>query len=139
AWSTLGLSTRWVVAGAVGAALLVRRDPETLAWVIGSVANATLSKVLKKLLNHTRPEGSDLQDPGMPSSHAMSLFFLGTYVIIALRHGSPAWCPLDPLATQAAVAAYAVIASAWRVRVGYHSTAQIVVGAVAGTAFSCLW
>jgi hypothetical protein len=43
----LGLSTRWVVAGSVAAALLLNRDADTLAFVSGSIANGALSKVLK--------------------------------------------------------------------------------------------
>jgi hypothetical protein len=43
----LGLSTRWVVAGSVAAALLLNRDADTLAFVSGAIANGGLSKVLK--------------------------------------------------------------------------------------------
>lgn len=47
----LGSSTQWVVAGSVGAALVMRADSDTLVWVIGSLFNAILSKVLKKSIN----------------------------------------------------------------------------------------
>lgn len=47
AYEGIGLSTRWVVALSVAAALLMRRDPETLTWVLGACANGAASKVLK--------------------------------------------------------------------------------------------
>eukprot|EP00961_Rhodomonas_salina_P100996 1359075-Rhodomonas_salina.3 len=52
--------------------------------IIGALGNAVLSKVLKKILREERPDGAPLnpetKDPGMPSSHAMSLFFLSGYL-----------------------------------------------------------
>lgn len=50
----VGSSTQWVVAGAVGATLVTRADVETLVWVLGSLFNAVLSKVLKKGINQVR-------------------------------------------------------------------------------------
>ena len=47
----IGASTQWVVAGSVGVALVMRADPETLVWVLGSLFNAVFSKVLKKGIN----------------------------------------------------------------------------------------
>lgn len=54
-------------------AKVLRRDLPTFSFVLGAVLNGVLSKVLKRLLNQKRPEGSEQSDPGMPSSHAQSL------------------------------------------------------------------
>lgn len=46
--------------------------------------NSINGKVLKKVLNHERPEGAEKADPGMPSSHAVSLSYLSVYAASAL-------------------------------------------------------
>ncbi|CAN0375140.1 unnamed protein product [Laminaria digitata] len=143
----VGASTQWVVAGSVGAALVTRADAETLVWVVGSLFNAVFSKVLKKGINQVRPAGSRLKDPGMPSSHAMSLFYLGTYLVIGLQeHGMPSagsailpFWPLGVTETQALLAVYAVTASLWRVKAGFHTLPQVSVGAVVGALDAALW
>ena len=90
----LGESTRWVVASAVGFALVMRRDPPTVCWIAASIANAVAGKILKRVINKGRPErNNQVSDPGMPSSHALSLCFLGTSVSAAQWRvgGEPAW------------------------------------------------
>lgn len=51
ALDALGGSTQWVVAGAVGVALVTRADVGALVYVVGSLFNAVFSKVLKKTIN----------------------------------------------------------------------------------------
>ena len=41
-------------------------------------------QVLKAVLNQSRPAGARSSDPGMPSSHANSLGYFGTYVALSL-------------------------------------------------------
>lgn len=50
-----GSSTRWLVGGSVAIALLVRADSATLVYVIGSLLNAVMSKILKKVINQVKP------------------------------------------------------------------------------------
>ncbi|CAM9554116.1 unnamed protein product [Ectocarpus sp. 13 AM-2016] len=142
----LGSSTQWVVAGAVGVALITRADVDTLVYVLGSLINAVFSKVLKKTINQVRPDGAQLSDPGMPSSHAMSLFYLGTYLVIGLQeHGVlllhpslPSW-PLGVMQTQTLLGMYALTASLWRVKAGFHTLPQVAVGAAVGAVDAVLW
>ncbi|CAN0299960.1 unnamed protein product [Ectocarpus sp. 12 AP-2014] len=142
----LGSSTQWVVAGAVGVALITRADVDTLVYVLGSLINAVFSKVLKKTINQVRPDGAQLSDPGMPSSHAMSLFYLGTYLVIGLQeHGVlllhpslPSW-PLGVTQTQTLLGMYALTASLWRVKAGFHTLPQVAVGAAVGAVDAVLW
>lgn len=54
ALDALGASTQWVVASAVGIALVTRPDVGTLVYVVGSLLNAVFSKVLKKTINQVR-------------------------------------------------------------------------------------
>ena len=85
----IGGTARVVVASAVALTLLVRRDPATYLWVAGGILNASVSKVLKRLINESRPVGARTADPGMPSSHAMSLFFLSVFVAAAAQDWKP--------------------------------------------------
>lgn len=57
ALDALGASTQWVVASAVGVALVTRADVGTLVYVVGSLLNAVFSKVLKKTINQVRVSG----------------------------------------------------------------------------------
>ena len=77
------LETRWVVSGSAAIVVAYRRDAASILCILGAVLNALLSKVLKRLLNEARPAGAPLADPGMPSSHAQSLFFFASYLSVA--------------------------------------------------------
>ncbi|PIA38200.1 hypothetical protein AQUCO_02800102v1 [Aquilegia coerulea] len=46
-----------------------------------SLMNSVLSVTLKHILNHDRPVTTLRSDPGMPSSHAQSIFFVVVYFI----------------------------------------------------------
>ena len=78
------LSTKWIVSGAAASTLAYRRDLATALCITGAVVNGLLSKILKRILRRPRPSGAPLADPGMPSSHAMSLFYFATYLLLAL-------------------------------------------------------
>ncbi|CAL5373232.1 unnamed protein product [Camellia sinensis] len=73
--STLNRLSKWIVTALFGAIFLWRHDAEALWAAMGSVANVGLSTVLKQLLNQERPVSNLRSDPGMPSSHAQSIFF----------------------------------------------------------------
>lgn len=74
--------SKWLVAALFAAVILLRHDAEALWTAMGSVINAVLSIVLKRILNQERPIATLRPDPGMPSSHAQSIFF--TVVFVAL-------------------------------------------------------
>lgn len=127
--------TKWVVAGSAAAVVLYRHDLAAVLCVSGAVGNALLSKVLKRLLNEARPEGARLADPGMPSSHAQSLFFFASYLgcaaadapVAALRMGAVGLLPLAGFL-------------AWqRVCAGLHTPAQVLVGGIIGCATGAWW
>uniref|UniRef100_A0A0G4HKN4 Phosphatidic acid phosphatase type 2/haloperoxidase domain-containing protein n=1 Tax=Chromera velia CCMP2878 TaxID=1169474 RepID=A0A0G4HKN4_9ALVE len=80
----VGSTTRYTVSGLVGVLLFTRRDAAALTCVVGALMNAIAGKILKRLLNLSRPPGARQSDPGMPSSHATSLFFLATSAAVCL-------------------------------------------------------
>mmetsp|Transcript_36309 Transcript_36309/g.66469 ORF Transcript_36309/g.66469 Transcript_36309/m.66469 type:complete len:274 (+) Transcript_36309:77-898(+) len=149
----IGSTAREVVSVSVAIALLWRRDIRSFLWVAGGVANAALSKVLKRAINEARPEGARPVDPGMPSSHAMSLFYQAAFLSCAAADSSNDWAKLflpvlptsfaavsttTTTAMRAAAAvgliSYASQASIWRIQAGYHTVQQIL----AGVTFGCL-
>jgi len=76
------LQSKWIVAALFGCFILWRHDAEALWFTAGSILNALLSVLLKHILNQERP--STLKsDPGMPSSHAQSIFFAVFFVILS--------------------------------------------------------
>ena len=143
AQSAIGGSARVLVAGSCATALIIRRDVPTFLWLAGAIGNAALSKILKRLINEARPEGARTADPGMPSSHSMSLFFLATFVALAVQ----SWCPGSsmlaawhrPRLEAILLVAYATFASSWRIGAGYHTADQVAVGSCLGALSGFIW
>mmetsp|Transcript_20541 Transcript_20541/g.68954 ORF Transcript_20541/g.68954 Transcript_20541/m.68954 type:complete len:203 (-) Transcript_20541:107-715(-) len=126
---------KWIVSAAAMATLVARNDTVCTICVLGAVVNALSTKVLKHTIAQARPTGAPLVDPGMPSSHASSLFYFATFIAIALRESYDKRL----LAAAAALPALAFSASWYRVRSGLHTAAQVVVGALVGAAFAIAW
>ncbi|CEL96694.1 unnamed protein product [Vitrella brassicaformis CCMP3155] len=136
-----GLSARFLVSGLVFLALVMRRDAAVTVWVIGSLLNAVLGKVLKRLFNHSRPDEATVSDPGMPSSHAMSLSFLSVSLIRAIIDADrlPAWWRLDKRWAVVLVSSYALLSAVWRVRANLHTSEQVAVGGAVGGTVGLVW
>ncbi|KAE9466997.1 hypothetical protein C3L33_01091, partial [Rhododendron williamsianum] len=129
--------SKWLVAALFGAVLICRHDAEALWAAIGSVLNTGLSTVLKRVLNQERPVSNLRSDPGMPSSHAQSIFFTVIFVVVSMLQ----WLGANGLAiTLSGLAlAFGSYLSWLRVSQHLHTISQVVVGAVLGSAFSILW
>jgi membrane-associated phospholipid phosphatase len=131
----IGSSTTIVVSGLFFLVLLWKRDALMVSFFIGAISNGVLSKILKKLINQTRPPElehvDDIQlkpgDKGMPSSHAMSLGFISTFIACNLS-----W-------TQMPLFVYAVVSLIYRVQVKLHTWQQVVVGSIVGSTNGFLW
>lgn len=130
----IGSTTSTVVAGTFYAVLTWKRDALMVSFFIGSISNGILSKVLKKILKQERPAGLDEStmefapsDNGMPSSHAMSLGFIGTFTALQLP-----WATVPILV-------YATISLVYRVKENLHTIEQILVGAVVGSLNGFVW
>lgn len=132
----VGKTTSLVVAGSVFLSLVFYRDITTVGLVVGSLANGILSKILKRLLNQSRPprpspDATDMPtDGGMPSSHAMSLGFIGVYT---------ACCCVRPIICWIPMFSYAATSLVYRVQSRLHTTAQVVVGGLLGSVNGWLW
>lgn len=138
-FSAVNESTKWVATAATAAAVLAARNRAAAWFVIGAVANAANGKLLKRLLQHERPASARGRkvDPGMPSSHALSLAYLSIYGAIAgvQWHG---------VTTESIVAASLLVSLAGllailRVLLGLHTPLQVLVGWGMGACMAVLW
>lgn len=151
--SYINESTKFLVSGAALATLLTKPEVAVVWCLIGSVVNSACGKVLKKLLNEKRPEGAAKADPGMPSSHALSLSYLSVYAASALASrggvdgGAIFASALKPWPVSAtfvipgcvSLIALGVFFTWLRVKLGYHTKPQVVVGYVLGAATAMVW
>ncbi|KAK8462927.1 hypothetical protein SEVIR_1G293800v4 [Setaria viridis] len=83
--AALNRMSKWLVAGCFAFVALWKHDAEVIWILLGAVTNSLLSVVLKKLLNHERPSALR-SDPGMPSSHAQSIFYGATILVLSCKH-----------------------------------------------------
>lgn len=128
-------ATKWWVSAAV-AIITISFSNETTAvvpfYVTGALVTAAFAKLLKKLINQSRPTTSKKIDPGMPSSHATcsSFLFLSAASSLALKlHDRPVLA----LASFGCVEGVGVLLSVLRILNGEHTAAQVVVGYCIGT------
>lgn len=137
----LASRARWLVSGSAGVVLLLRRDAVVVSFLLGAIANALVTKVLKWGLAIPRPDGAPLADPGMPSSHASSLFFFATWLGAAAlaRRADDDLGLATALGLVALLVCTATALAAWRVRRGLHSADQVLVGALLGAGAALLW
>lgn len=141
----IGSTTSSVVAGTFFLVLAYQRDSFMLTFFIGSILNGISSKILKKILNIERPEGYQNDDSirikpsdkGMPSSHAMSLGFIGTYCITQIY--SILGSGMQSSAISVAIILYAFVSLLYRVQSKLHTVEQILVGLVFGIFNSITW
>ena len=143
--SKIGSSTSMVVAGTFFLALAYQRDDYMITFFIGSILNGISSKILKRVLNVDRPDGYQTEDSvkvkpsdkGMPSSHAMSLGFIGTYCIIQAFQSLGVG--LESAIISFVLVVYAAISLVYRVQSKLHTVDQIVVGLGFGITNSFMW
>ncbi len=121
---------------------------------VAAVLSALLGKLLKLVINHERPTSVDA-DPGMPSSHATALWFLGVYLSATWTSSSeqiihvapflpePTWLAIQSvqfwrMAAAGGVLLVASILTLVRVYSGHHTLAQVSVGAALGSSCALL-
>ena len=150
ATTLIGKSASSIVSLSFFALLSTKRDALTTTLFIGSILNAIVGKILKKILNHDRPAELELSnkvklkpsDGGMPSSHAMSLSFIGTVILFGVIVPATATASNNNMIGIAAgtlMVIYSAIALRYRVRDHLHTLEQIVVGYGIGLFNAIVW
>ncbi|KAF8729734.1 hypothetical protein HU200_017699 [Digitaria exilis] len=127
-------ASRWAP---VEATLNRMHDAEIIWILLGAVSNSLLSTVLKKMLNHERPSSALRSDPGMPSSHAQSIFYAATILVLSLYYWTGANYMTVILGP--ATLSVATYLSWLRVSQRLHTLNQVMVGAAVGSTFGALW
>ena len=146
----IGSSTTLFVSGLFFIVLAYKRNTQMISFFIGAIMNGILSKVLKKLIQQTRPAelyqssssssssstttsgtpdeiSNKPTDHGMPSSHAMSLGFISTFIVCNI------------MSLQIPLLLYTIISLYYRVQVKLHTYQQVVVGTILGSTNGFLW
>ncbi|KAM0057510.1 putative phosphatidate phosphatase [Helianthus debilis subsp. tardiflorus] len=129
--------SKWVVAATLGGFIIMRHDALALWAATGSVSNYILSIALKRVLKQKRPVSDECLGPGMPSSHAQTVFFTLVFVIVSV---------IERMGLSVATMALGILLVAigsyfsWlRVLLGYHTTSQVFVGTIVGSNVAILW
>ena len=153
ATTVIGKSASSLVSLSFFLLLSTQRDAITTTLFIGSILNAISGKILKKIIDHDRPAELELSDKGklkpsdggMPSSHAMSLSFIGTVILFgvivpatttAAGGGSSS---IMSITGGALMVIYSAIALRYRVRDHLHTLDQIIVGYGLGLFNAIVW
>ncbi|CAH8388765.1 unnamed protein product [Eruca vesicaria subsp. sativa] len=129
--------SKWVVSILFASIILLRHDGTALWGIIGSVSNAALSVVLKRILNQARPATTSRTDPGMPSTHAQSISFISMFAVLSVME----WLGTSKVSLFLSCFILASGSYFIRLRVSQklHTSSQVVVGAIVGSVFCILW
>ncbi|EPS62453.1 hypothetical protein M569_12336 [Genlisea aurea] len=136
--ATLNSLSKWLVSGVFVAMILLRHDAEALWGSIGAFINVLLSIQLKIILNQQRPFPNSRADPGMPSSHAQTIFFaVGFLNLTLIEQGGGVNAVTTTLGGLALITG--CYFSWLRVSQQFHTVSQVMVGAMLGSVFVVLW
>lgn len=135
--SFLNRVSKWLVAFLFGLVIVWKHDAEVSWAVMGAVINSGLSVTLKRVLNHQRPVSGLRSDPGMPSSHAQSIFYAAVLGIISLLQ----WKGINFITVSIAVftLGFGSYLTWLRVSQRLHTVSQVVVGGILGSACAITW
>lgn len=135
--AVLNGTSKWLVAALFGLAILWKHDAEILWDATGSVINVSLSVTLKRILNHERPVAGLKPDPGMPSSHAQSIFYIEAIFILSMVNH------LGIDAFTVSIGSIALLFGSYlswlRVSQQLHTYSQVLVGALLGSCCGVAW
>jgi len=141
----IGSSASTLVAGTFFVILAYKRDAFMVAFFCGAILNGVMSKILKRILDQDRPNDENLMyddsvtqlrpsDKGMPSSHAMSLGFIGTISVLGLLTSK-----YLGILSSVAICLYVVVCLWYRVKSKLHSLEQVAVGLFFGVINGIAW
>jgi hypothetical protein len=135
--SFIGKSTSTLVSLLCFATLAYKRNATMVSFFLGSIVNAVVAKVLKRIIKQQRPETKDPHDDddegtstirptdnGMPSSHSMSLGFIGTFTYLGWGKKHSIVAPI--------LLIYIITSLFYRVQAKLHTKEQVYVGVLFG-------
>ena len=137
----LNESTKFVVSATAMVFLMFHPTVETCWCLLGSIVNSVNGKLLKRMLNHSRPDGAKKVDPGMPSSHATSLSYLSWYAALAFAFEPNAFGLATTVTRTLAfgLVSLGAFLAYLRVKLGFHTWPQVYVGYGLGSSTALVW
>mmetsp|Transcript_29620 Transcript_29620/g.28350 ORF Transcript_29620/g.28350 Transcript_29620/m.28350 type:complete len:284 (+) Transcript_29620:92-943(+) len=131
-FNLIGESSKLVVAGIATFVLYTNNSWLPLYYILMSILNGVLSKVLKDIIKEPRPPQSSKEGYGMPSSHTQAFFFF--FAVISMN--AKRFLPFrESIILSFSFLIYCLLATYWRVVIGVHTAAQTIVGAAVGLFF----
>ncbi|ORZ18548.1 hypothetical protein BCR42DRAFT_349005 [Absidia repens] len=132
-WSLNGLlailaQIKFIVSLATFVLIIYTRSIHFMYFVVGACLTAILGKVLKRIFQQSRPQGSGY---GMPSTHSQVIMFFATYFHCV------AYTSMPSLVCCVSLLALAVVWS--RVQLKHHTLSQVTVGTLLGILCALLW
>ncbi|CAK4079238.1 unnamed protein product [Aphanomyces euteiches] len=119
--------------------ILFQRDLHIIFMVLGQLVNEVFNQILKRTIDQKRPDGADMEDAGMPSAHSQFMAFFATYVVLYTSNRMSKRREWEHKLAIGGVILLALLVFFSRIRLGYHSVAQVVVGAAVGAGTGILW
>ncbi|ETW01234.1 hypothetical protein H310_06820 [Aphanomyces invadans] len=93
----------------------------------------------QRTIDQKRPDGADMEDAGMPSAHSQFMAFFATYVVLYTSNRMSKRREWEQKLAIVGVIVLALLVFVSRIRLGYHSIAQVLVGATVGAGTGILW
>jgi hypothetical protein len=135
-FNLIGESSKLVVAGIATFVLYTNNSWLPVYYILMSVLNGVMSKVLKDIIREPRPPQSSKEGYGMPSSHTQAFFFF--FAVISIN--ATRFLPFrESIILSICFFIYCLLATYWRVVIGVHTAAQTVVGAAGIYMYVCVY
>lgn len=131
-FNAVGLSSKFFVSGIATIVLYCTDSWIPLYYILASVINGIISKMLKLMIRQPRPSKSGKEGYGMPSSHTQAFFFF--FTVVGLNSSRFLGYQLS-MGLSLSILCYSCMASYWRVVAGVHTFSQTLVGALVGVLF----
>ncbi|KAI9895766.1 hypothetical protein PsorP6_018853 [Peronosclerospora sorghi] len=136
--------------------VLIQRDLDSVSMILGQVSHLKLlkllytrlslllvsgkiNKVLKKAINQKRPDGACSSSPGMPSAHSQYISYFSSYAVAFMYSRLNSHRYIEQWLAIVGCTILAMVTCYSRVRLGYHTEMQVVVGAIVGTLVGFSW
>ncbi|TMW56954.1 hypothetical protein Poli38472_002879 [Pythium oligandrum] len=119
--------------------VVFQRDLDAIALLVGQLLNEALNQILKRSIKQSRPRGARISGAGMPSAHSQFIAFFAAYVVAYTIKRFNAHRRLEKSLTIFSVVILAIVVCISRVRLGYHTLDQVLVGAAVGAASGFVW
>ncbi|CAI5728594.1 unnamed protein product [Hyaloperonospora brassicae] len=116
-----------------------QRDLDSISMLAGQLVGVVVNKVLKKVINQPRPESAFMRGPGMPSAHSQFMGFFAAYVVIYTWKRLNSRRRLEQWFTILSVIMTSCLTCYSRIHLSYHSTDQVIAGAVVGVLTGVGW